>query len=123
MIIRISFFPKQYPVYISYHKIKKEEYDLLLYIFNEITLDNFISNEQFSNGNSDIDIIEDEEIIEKYLDNYGSYQFNLLGHIFSIYGNQLDHNNDKLLETRTVKCYSDTEESSELKTLEAIKIK
>ena len=123
MIIRISFFPRLYPVYISYHKIKKEEYDLLLYIFNEITLDNFIGNEQFSNSNSDIDIIDDIEIIETYLDKYGNYQFNLLNHIFKIYGNQLEHNSDKLLERRALNSYSDTEESSELKTLEQIKLK
>lgn len=122
MIIRISYFPKLYPVYISYHKVKKEEYDLLLYIFNEITLDNFIDCEQFSNSNSDIDIINDSEIIEKYIENYGNYQFNLLNHIFKIYGNQFEHNNDKLLKNRKLNCYSDTEESSELKTIEQIKI-
>jgi hypothetical protein len=114
MIIRLSFFPKEYPVYISYHEVNEDMYNLLLYIFNEIVLENFIGKETFNNGNTDIDIIENTDTIKNYLKYYGEYQFDLLKHILNNYNNQLEHSNDILLKSKIVEYYSDTE-SSELK--------
>lgn len=114
MLIRISYFPKEYPVYISYHNIDDNTYNLLLYIFNEITLENFMLNEAFSNGNSDIDIINEDTIIKEYIEKYSQYQFDLLKHIINVYKSQSDHTDDKLLTNKVVEYQSDTE-SSEIK--------
>ena len=115
MYIRISFFPKVYPVYVSYHEINEDKYNLLQYIYNETIIENFIGNEQLNNSNIDIDKINDNDnIIKNYLRLYGNYQFNLLDHILNTYNNQLKHNSHELLKNKKLEYYSDTE-SSELK--------